>query len=248
QHTASAWVTIRANEQERAQTLKPAQMPFVLPAPSQNGQRRLFAYLIKTRGLDAALVTQMVHEKSLYQDERGNAVFVGKDYNGEAKYAFYRSTLTDTDKVYRGEVGGSVKDVNFSINLVGQVPRSLFLCEAAIDAVSVASMLEYYGKNSAKYAFLSLGGTADRSIVYHLPHQPQLQVIYLCQDNDEAGNVSRQKIREKLQELGFQGKVIDKPPVHKDFNEDLRVIRNISLTNENKKEVAQTATYQHIQE
>lgn len=222
--SVAAWDTLRMSDQATVAAAHKAETPFVLPEKSTQGQQRVFAYLIKTRNIDQKIVAQLVHDRLLYQDARGNAVFVGNDYDGAAKYAFCRSTLTE--RTFRGEASGSQKDIGFGINLTEHNKRSLFVCEAAIDALSIASMLEHYGTNANNYAYLSLGGTADRALLYHLPHQPQLKTIYLCQDNDEAGNLSRTKLRQAVLDAGFKGAIIDKPPIHKDFNEDLTEIKH----------------------
>lgn len=194
-----------------------------LPAHSSKGQGRVFAYLCKTRGLSENIVTQLVREKSIYQDVRGNAVFVGMDYDGTPKYGTLRGTHSDIQ--FRGDVSGSSKQVGFSIGLVGQSPARLFVCEAPIDAMSVASMLEHFGRDFKSYAYLALGGTAPNALEYHLTQNPQLKTIYLCQDNDVAGHKSRAVCRTLLEQAGFTGQIIDKPPKGKDFNDDLRTIR-----------------------
>ncbi len=193
----------------------------VLSLPEHGkGQGRVFAYLCKTRGLSNSVVSAMVHEKKLYQDARGNAVFVGMDYDGKPKYGALRGTLSDVQ--FRGDISGSRKDVGFSMGLVGQSPTRLFVCEAPIDAMSIASMLEHYGRNPNAYAYLALGGTATNALEYHLAHHPQLKTIYLCQDNDAAGHKSRAACRVLLEQAGYTGQIIDKPPIGKDFNDDLR--------------------------
>lgn len=191
-----------------------------LPAVSRNGQGRVFAYLCKTRGLSGSIVSALVHEKKIYQDIRGNAVFVGMDYDGKTKYGTIRGTHSDIQ--FRGDVSGSDKKIGFSMGLVGESPARLFVCEAPIDAISIASMLEHFGRDPKAYAYLALGGTATNALEYHLAHHPQLKTIYLCQDNDTAGHKSRAACRSLLEQAGFTGQIADKPPISKDFNDDLR--------------------------
>lgn len=218
--SGESWHTQRqkrlAEYQPRAD---PAQLE--LPARAQGRPARVFAYLNKSRGIGVKLISRLVQEKILYQDKRGNAVFVGRDYDGQPRYCCYRGTLSEVS--YRGEARGSQKAVGFSLGLVGAdpPPTRLMVFEAPIDALSAATMLERFGRKSEDYAYLSLGGTAPNALEYHLQHQPQLKTIYLCQDNDDAGRHSREKCREVLQKAGFTGRVIDKLPVGKDFNEDL---------------------------
>lgn len=213
----------REQRQQRQAAYQPRAAPaqLELPGRAQGRPARVFAYLNHSRGIDVKLISRLVQEKSLYQDERGNAVFVGYDYDGQARYCCYRGTLSEVS--YRGEARGSQKTVGFSLGLVGAdtSPARLMVFEAPIDALSAATMLERFGRKSENYAYLSLGGTAPNALEYHLQHHPQLQTIYLCQDNDDAGRRSREKCRELLQKAGFAGRVIDKLPIGKDFNEDL---------------------------
>lgn len=171
----------------------------------------------------STIISQQLHSRTLYQDDRGNATFVGYDYDGKAKYCTYRGTLSDVS--FRGEARGSQKAIGFSMGLVGSSPTRLMVFEAPIDAMSAATMLELCGREFKDYAYLALGGTAINALEYHLQHHPQLQVIFLCQDNDAAGLLSRQKCREMLVRHGFSGRVIDKLPTGKDFNEDLLAMR-----------------------
>lgn len=199
---------------------------FVLPLQNSSNSR-LKAYLCKTRGLAPRIVSELLKRETIYQDTRNNVVFVGHDYDNEIRYASFRGTLSDVQ--FRGDVGGSNKEIGFSMNLVGQAPTRLFVCESPIDAMSIASMLEHFGRNSHDYAYLSLGGTAANALAYHLPHHPQLQMIYLCQDNDEGGRKSRLTCCKMLKEVGYDGRIIDKPPIGKDFNEDLLSLRQTQL-------------------
>ena len=54
--------------------------------------KRVYAYLIKTRGIPKEIVSKVVKEGLLKQDERGNCVFLGKDSDGKIKFACLSST------------------------------------------------------------------------------------------------------------------------------------------------------------
>lgn len=194
---------------------------------AQGQYRRAFAYLTITRGIDAATVQQLMKDKSIYEDNRGNVCFVGRDYNGEDKYGFARSTATGA--AFRGDFSGSDKQVGFSINLSqpwDAPPKKLFVSESAIDSLSLMSMAREHGLPVEDYGYLSLSGVSSKALEYHVANNPQLETIYLCQDNDDAGNASRLACREALEQNGFDGKVVDKVPKGKDFNDDLCELRN----------------------
>lgn len=196
-----------------------------IPVHTTGSPSRVYAYLNKKRGISYDIISQQIHNKTLYQDKKGNAVFVGYDYDGLPKHFTIRSTLSEVQ--FRGESDGSNKDVSFSMGLVGvdTLPTKLMVLESPIDAMSVATMFELCGRSSKDFAYLSLGGTAANALKYHLQHHPQLQVIYLCQDRDTGGEKSRKWCRKALIEAGYKGRVIDKLPTGKDFNEDLLAMR-----------------------
>lgn len=49
--------------------------------------------------------------------------------------------------------------------------------------------------------------------------QPQHQNVYLCFDNDQAGQLANKRIAEKLNKMNIQNEILI--PIHKDWNEDL---------------------------
>lgn len=201
-------------------TEKQPHVPFHLPDSAPNN-KRLFAYLCK-RGIHPVLVSTLLKQKQIFQDTFGNVVFTGKDpVTHQAAFACLRGT--SPQKQFRMDIRGSKKEIGFYLNLYTQnVPSKLFVCESPIDCLSIATLLMQHKPNLKDYAFLSLGGTALNALEYHIQKNPHLNTIYLCQDNDPAGHKSRTNARNKLQEMGFTGKVIDKIPLSKDFNEDLQ--------------------------
>ena len=86
---------------------------FLLPQANADN-KRVYSYLTKTRGIDPIIVNQLISDKKLYQDTRGNCVFVGFNPEDEPKYAGLRGTLSD--KQFRGEVTGSDKHYSFQMD------------------------------------------------------------------------------------------------------------------------------------
>lgn len=129
--------TNRRKKIQAAHSMKPKSLE--MPPPCEGAFRKVYAYLSKSRGIEAEIVSSLMKNRQLYQDERGNAVFVGFDYDGREKYAFKRSSNTNIP--YRGEATGSNKSVGFSMGLVDRTPRRLFVTEAAIDALSLKSLI-----------------------------------------------------------------------------------------------------------
>ena len=52
-----------------------------------------------------------------------------------------------------------------------------------------------------------------------LRDNPNIQIVCLCLDNDEAGQAAAGRIAEKLYAQGIQTEIL--VPTHKDWNEDL---------------------------
>lgn len=80
---------------------------FLLPPAAENN-RRVFAYLLK-RGIDRKVIEACIRAGILYESaDYHNAVFVGKDETGTARYAFLRGTYTRGNP-FKAEVSGSDK-------------------------------------------------------------------------------------------------------------------------------------------
>lgn len=206
----------------RAAPRPPAQVQekkeLVLPEAAKGRFNRVYAYLNKTRGIDPEIIGHMIKRNQLYEDYRHNCVFVGYDKDNKTAYANIRGTLTE--KGYKGDAQGSNKEVGLYIN---NSSTSLFVTEAPIDSLSIMTMLKLNGRDYKKYDYLALGGISSKSLLYHLQGS-DIKCIFLALDHDEAGQQGRENIRAALQKAGYKGKVIDKLPVAKDFNEDLQHI------------------------
>lgn len=207
---------------------KPTQPNKLEFPPATNGKfNRMYAYLLKTRGIEKAVIDNLVNRKLLYEDERHNVTFVGYDYDGTAKYGFKRGTAT-TATPYKRELAGS-NELNKQIGwFINNNSNKLFVNEACIDSMSIMSILHRSGVDFNKYSYLPLGGTYINCLKYHLiqPQNAHINCIYLATDNDEAGANCRSKIKKMLKSIGFKGKVIEKVPCGKDWNDDLISIKN----------------------
>ena len=116
---------------------------FALPPAAENN-RRVFAYLLK-RGISRKVIEACVRAGILYESaDYHNAVFVGKDEAGTARYAFLRGTYTK-GKPFKAEVSGSEKAYCFCLPPKGKTNR-LAVYEAAIETL----------------AHLTLEGTSDK--------------------------------------------------------------------------------------
>ncbi len=177
---------------------------FTLPEKADN-QRRMFAYLCKTRGLSASVVQSLLAKGYIYQDLRGNVVFHSRE-----DWAELHGTLT-VGKAYHGIVGGSSPTGCWRFR-VGDAPAAVYICEAAIDAISLALIL------GASAWYVSIGGAAKQGTIDRIKAGKLPAVIAV--DNDEAGDACAAR-NSDLQRL---------VPRRKDWNEDLQDARIHEIT------------------
>lgn len=192
--------------------------------PRLSGQfKRVFAYLTKTRLIEPLIVTTLMHKNYIYEDLRHNCVFVGYGHKGLASYAAIRTTLTEAK--YRKEAVGSDKDVGFYLK--GYNKSRLNVFESPIDLLSHATLCNLSAGSSRAWldeTRLSLGGVSDRALEGYLKHNSEVEEIVLRLDNDPAGRVACEKMKEKYTAQGY--KVTVALPKNKDYNDDLKELVN----------------------
>ena len=174
---------------------------FVLP-PAAESNRRVSAYLMK-RGIDRKVIEACFRAGILYESaDHHNAVFVGKDEAGAARYAFLRGTYT-RGKPFKAEVSGSDKRFCFLLPPKKESKR-LAVYEAAIETLAHLTLEETAGKWR-----LSLGGIyapkegeSTRSSSFKAPPaleaflsgHPEIEEIEICTNNDYAGRWAAEHI------------------------------------------------------
>lgn len=148
-----------------------------LPERAEN-MRKVFAYLCKTRGISADIVSQLAHDRLLYQDVRGNAVFVHKNEGGEIVGAEIQGT--NSEKRFKGVAEGT-RDSVFAIK-IGE-PKKCYVFESAIDLMSFKQIANQDKiQNSLLVSMAGLKPNSLKSIA------ESGMKIYSCVDNDEAGH------------------------------------------------------------
>ena len=181
-----------------------------MPTKSSN-MHRAIAYLNKTRGIKQATIQYLIDRKLLYQDVRGNAVFVWKELEGKEIGAEINGTLSD--KRYKGIAPGS--SFGYGFNIRSGAPDKLYFFESAIDLLSFTNLFKC--KNCV---LVSMGGLKQEVVNTYAKLYPDAEVV-LCIDNDAAGDtfINRNNFSDYKRIT----------PRSKDFNEDLKNnIANIS--------------------
>lgn len=190
----------------------------VLPKRAENKYSRVCAYLIKTRCIAAEVVQAFLKSHQLYQDNKGNCVFVGFDESKEPKFACIRGTLSDQQ--FRRDCKGSDKRYAFSMD--GSNKQKLYIFESPIDLMSHCTMVNQHFKRSDAFmahSRLSLSGTSDVALEHYLNTHPDIRELNFRLDNDEAGHKATEELMAKYEKKGYT--------VHcmfaeeKDLNEDL---------------------------
>lgn len=203
---------------------QPKEKNLLLPEPVEGRPERVIAYLTG-RGIDQPLLEACINHRLLYESAQyHNAVFVGYDSEGKARYAAIRGTVGS----YKGEASGSDKRYAFSLCLPRQ-PPAVHVFESAIDLLSYATLEHRAGRDWRGDALLSLAGVFQRkrekvlpvALKQFLEDHPSVKTICLHLDNDAVGRSAAQGIMEALADKPYQ--VIDDPPTHgKDVNDQLR--------------------------
>ena len=200
-----AYPAARQKEQE-----KPA--PFSLPLANRN-MRRVFAYLIKQRHIDPDVISTFARDHLLYEDAQyHNAVFVGRDEDGMARHAHKRST-NSYGSSFRANVEGS--EPQYSFHHLGN-DGQLFVFEAPIDLMSFVTMFPY---DWQEHNYVACCGTSMQPVDWMLTQIPALDTVYLCLDNDRAGQEACKRMAENLSGMEIYTERLT--PKLKDWNEDL---------------------------
>jgi hypothetical protein len=189
---------------------------FILPTPNHNN-KRVFAYLTKTRGLPTVLVNEMLNKNLIYQDEEyGNCIFPCYDEVGIPKGAIVRGTLTENP--FKGRYKNS--NVEYGWSVIPEKPSiNLFVFESPIDALSIMTFCAEH-KIREEY-ILALGGLHIGGIDRFLLTYPSVERICLCLDNDEAATKMFDKIMANY--YGDKYEIEDCRPIEKDWNEELLI-------------------------
>ena len=184
---------------------------FEMPQRNEN-MRRVYAYLLHQRGLSRDVVYAFAHKNMIYESlPHHNAVFVGYDTDGVPRHAHKRGT--GSQSTYKGNAEGCIPEYSFHWNGTSD---KIFLFEAPIDMLSYISLNPYQWQKNTYAASCSV---ADRVLFQCLKDNPQIKEVYLCLDNDEAGQSASKRISDKLFIQGYKTEILT--PIHKDWNEDL---------------------------
>lgn len=191
-------------------------------------------YLCDKRGLDENFVKGFVDRGGITIDIRNNINFMIRDddHNDIGQEIIKREIIgreivgTQESNEFRAN---STIDKGFTIYKNEPDKKThLFIFESAIDMLSY---IEINKKNinekfkDESIRFLSLSGLKEMILENYIDNVSDL---YCCVDNDKWGNEFSERIKEKYSHINFHRE----KPKNKDFNDDLREIKNIKKERE----------------
>ena len=198
--------------------------PRDLMMPELNSNTKAVVKYLIGRGIHPEVIDYCLTHRLLFESRQyHNAVFVGYDKEGKARYAALRGTMGS----YKGEVTGSDKRYSFSIT-ESRSAETVHLFESAIDLMSYATLLRMTGRNWKQDALLSLAGVYKTkrenvvpvSLSRFLTDYPGIKILRLHLDNDEIGRGAAKGIMDGLKD---KYEILDEPPRYgKDVNDALQ--------------------------
>lgn len=194
--------------------------PIILPEKDTDN-RRVYAYLLKTRCIDQSVIRYFIGKKMLYQEkEHKNCVF----HTGTT-FGCVRGT--DTYRRFAGDLEGCDYDECFFIRPSDKA-NTLIVAESVIDIMSIMTQMVKEGKRYTDYSYLALAGTGKLpSLFVHLRKEPKIDSVILAFDNDEGGLAATQSAEDGLIKCGFNGRyAVAFAPSGKDWNEYIQSQRD----------------------
>ena len=167
--------------------------PKVLLLPKASRSLEQVKNYLAGRGIDPELIAFCVQTGRLYESEPyHNAVFIGLDKDGKARYANLRGIGSD----FIGDANGSDKRYSFGIPAAVQ-SDTLHLFESAIDLLSFGTLLKMEGIDWRRDNLLSLAGVykprnrvedsaLPAALKQYISDNPHIRKVVLRLDNDPA--------------------------------------------------------------
>ena len=202
-------ITITPAQQQQRQTRE--EKVFTL-TPRNDNMRRVYAYLLHHRKLDRDVVNAFAHRNLIYESAgTHNVVFVGCDRNGIPRHAQKRSTASQGS--YKGNVTANQMEHAFHWHGSSEY---VFLFEVPIDMLFFISMTK---DGWQQHSYAASCSVTDKVLFQMMKDNPNIKYVYICFDNDEAGQSAALSLCGKLTGMNVPSSILT--PRLKDWNEDL---------------------------
>lgn len=189
-----------------------------LTLPEKAKQNDIVYRYLLGRGISHSVIRYFLARKMLYEDKRGNCVFVSPLLD----FACIRST---NEVRFLSDCSGS--DYNHCFFFRGREQgKRLIVTESVIDTMSFMTYLEISGKQYNDNFYLSLAGTNKiQSLFVHLQEKPEIKEVWLCLDRDEAGEKADVIAVKTLKEMGLKWEIKKTPnPACNDWNDYIKTL------------------------
>ena len=191
------------------ETLTHKQEQKQLQMPSKaNNMHRAIAYLNKTRKIKQATIQYLIDKKLMYQDNKGNCVFVWRDLEGKEIGAELNGTLTS--KRFKGIAPGSAWGHGF--NIKSGTVETIYFFESTIDLLSFTNL-----QKCSNCILISMAGLKKEVVFNYIKLYKDSEIV-MCVDNDSAADEFI-----KINNFDKYKRMI---PKSKDFNEDLKMLKS----------------------
>lgn len=180
------------------------QIPVFPPMAPVNDQVR--SYLHGRRGISLETVDLLISRNLLYEDTNHNCVFI----NAVADWGEVRGT---SGKPFHGIIKNARPDGFWWLEHLidgDERKKTVFICEAAIDAISLYEIYKITNRLTFPAVFVSIGGVAKQQTIERLKKRKCIIAV----DNDIAGEQCRNR----------NGSLRAFTPKGKDWNDDLIAI------------------------
>ena len=221
--------SLKLSAEQKAYAPEPHRI-VTLPDKAHNF-KRVYWYLVSVRGVDSQIVSAFMNEKKVYQEaEFSNAVFVGYDRDGTARYCSMRSTYPNSK--FKRDADNSDKSYPFFVE--GKSDLAI-ITEAPIDLMSHATLTKMFGNTDWRQDHrLSVGCLSMAALDRYLEWHPEIKNLVFALDNDYLarnqkgelanwGQLAAERAIKAYSEKGY--KCALHTPHLNDFNTDLTEIR-----------------------
>ncbi|MBR4743649.1 MAG: toprim domain-containing protein, partial [Oscillospiraceae bacterium] len=200
-----------------AQVLPPKEKKSLVLPERNPTMDRVTAYLTGERFVSPEIVSVSADAGILYESaNHHDCVFVGVDENGNPRHCHKRSTGGD----FKQTMPGSEAEFSFHYN---GADDSIFVFEAPIDLLAYITL---HPDGWQDHSYVALCSVADRALTHRLEVNPNLRKVFLCLDNDEAGQTAAERMKESLSERGYEVEIL--LPMNKDWDEDLKAANGVT--------------------
>lgn len=164
--------TVPRNEQQAV---------FKLPPATEEQYKRVYSYLAYVRNISHEVIMYCFKNKTLYQDDKFNCVFVGRDENGIAKYAERKSTSLYPYAIGKVEESLSDNVSRIYMKALMRVGRSEYDCtNAPNDTEFVDSKTQGIFRNSLKgHKFRGNISGCDFDYNFHIDAEIKSDKVYI---------------------------------------------------------------------